>query len=108
MSAFGSFRNPVCLVSVSVPIALAAHACLVEALTLRMDARRWGAVVATAALSMTRPLALDPIAMLSRAAVTELGERCASVVFCGDPAFGWFAGRLPDAQWGQPPPLSWG
>jgi len=161
MPAFGSFRNPVYLVSISVPIALAAHACLVEALTLRTDARRWGAAVAiaaavasivlggavsvvglalaltvivaliqqrvrpmsrvsgaltqivcvgaaAAALWMTRPLALDPIAVLSRAAATELGERCASVVFWGDPAFGWFAGRLPDAQWGQPPPLSWG
>jgi len=161
MPAFGSFRNPVYLVSISVPVALAAHACLVETLTLRTDAHRWGAVAAlaaagasivlsgvtsvvgaalaltvivavilqagrpmarvnrvltrivcvgavVAALWMTRPIALDPIARLSRAAATELGERCASVVFWGDPAFGWFAGRVPDAHWGQPPPLSWG
>jgi hypothetical protein len=161
MPAFGSFRNPVYLVSISVPVALAAHACLVETLTSSADARRWGALAAiaaavasivlggatsgvsaalaatvmvvliqqrvrpmsrvsgaltrtvcvgaaTAALWTTRPMPLDPIARLSRAAATELGERCASVVFWGDPAFGWFAGRLPNAQWWQPPPLGWG
>lgn len=59
------------------------------------------AATAVAALVLTRPLPLDPGALLCRKLSTELGERIDDVVLWSHPAFGWYSRRLPGFAWGQ-------
>ncbi len=110
LPAFRSFRTPVYLVSISVPVALAARAGLLRLSGWRGGAWLWRGAAAAAvvvALLTIRPVPIDPPAALARDAVAALGARRAHVVSWSDPAFGWYAGLLPDARWGDPPPMSW-
>jgi hypothetical protein len=115
LPAFQTLGDPVYLVTASVPFALVAHASLVRLVSVGAARRLRGAagiaagvLIAAAVvigLDRTKPLPLDLPALLSKRLADSLGERAAEVAVWSDPAFGWYARRLPEVGWGSLPDL---